>query len=103
MVKRPVTLILSVVTIAVGLWVLRGAGTLDSACAINAQIRGATSCVSGLPFDLLGIALAAAGLATTMYQLLTFVRSARRKSTRRKSLTITTLHEDDAESLRDVA
>lgn len=101
--KRTVTLILSVVIIGVGLWVMRASQTLDSACTLSADTGGGPSCVSGLPFDLLGIALTMTGVVSMIIQLLTWVRSARSKSMRREWPKITTLHEYEVESLRDVA
>ena len=101
--KRTITLILSVATIAVGLWVMRSSQTLDSVCTLSAKSGGGTSCVGGLPFDLLGIALAITGVVSMIIQLLTSIRSARRKSMRREWPAITTLHEYEVELLRDVA
>jgi hypothetical protein len=101
--KRTVTAILSVVLIGVGLWVLTSSQTLDSACTLNARTGGGTSCVSGLPFALLGIALLTTGAVSMTIQLVASIRTARRRSIRREYPAITTLHEYEVESLRDVA
>jgi len=94
--------VLSLVTVAVGIWVMQSSQTLNSACTLSAQTGGGTSCVSGLPFDLLGIGLTITGAVSMSIQLLTAIRS-RRKSTQREFTTITTLHEYEVERLRDVA
>jgi multisubunit Na+/H+ antiporter MnhB subunit len=101
--KRTVTLLLSLMVTAIGLWVMTASQSLGSACTLSAQTGGGTSCVSGLPFDVLGIALTATGTVSVIVQLLTWVRSVRRKATLQKSLEITTLHEYEVELLRDVA
>jgi len=101
--KRAVTLILCFVTVAVGLWVMSASQTLDSACTLSARTGGGNSCVSGLPFLLLGIALTAAGVTSTIIELSTSIRGSRRKLTRREQSTISTLHQHGDESLRDVA
>ena len=101
--KTAVTSILCLVTIAVGLWVMSASQTLDSACTLSAQTGGGESCVSGLPYYLLGIALTATGVVSMIIALVTSVRSARRNSTRRKRSTISILHQHEVESLRDVA
>jgi hypothetical protein len=98
--KRTVPLILCLVTVAVGIWVLRGAQTLASACTLSASVRGGTGCVTAVPFLLLGIALCAAGAVSMIVVLSRSVRSLR---TRRKQSAVSTLHVHEVESLRDVA
>lgn len=100
--KRSITLILCLVTIAVGLWVMSGTHTLNSACTLSAQSGGGKACISGLPFYLLGIALIATGAVCMVVALLTLMRSTR-KSTRQVTSTISTLHPYEVDSLRDVA
>jgi len=100
---RAATLTLSVAIIAVGLWVMTASQTLHTACTLNAQTGGGTSCMSGLPFDLLGIALAITGAVSFLIQVLTWLRAVRRKSTPLESPRITTLHQYEVELLRDVA
>ena len=97
--KRVVTLTLSVGIIAVGLWVMTASQTLHTACTLN----GGTSCISGLPFDLLGIALAVTGAVSLLVQVLLWLRAVRRRSTPLASPQITNLHEYEVELLRDVA
>jgi hypothetical protein len=101
--KRATILILSVAIMAVGLWVMKSSQTLDSACTLSAQTGGGTSCVSGLPFDLLGIALALTGAGSMIFQALSFIRDLRRRSMRQEFPAITSLHEYEVERLRDVA
>src|SRR5664279_4416831 len=100
--KRAVTLILCLVTVAVGLWVMSASQTLDSACTLSAQTVGSNSCVSGLPYQLLGIALTATGVLCTIIALKTSIRGTRRRLTRREESTISTLRQDGQETLRDV-
>jgi hypothetical protein len=97
--KRVVTLTLSVGIIAVGLWVMTASQTLHTACTLN----GGTSCISGLPFDLLGVALVMTGAVSLLIQVLTWIRALRRRSRPLVSPQITTLHEYEVELLRDVA
>jgi hypothetical protein len=101
--KRALTLILCFVTVAIGLWVLSASQTLDSACTLSAQTGLGTSCVSGVPFQVLGIALATMGVVSMVIVLLTLIRSARRRLTGQGRSTISTLHPHEVESLRDVA
>lgn len=101
--KRAVTLTLSVGIVAVGLWVMTASQTLHTACTLNAQTGGSTSCISGLPFNLLGIALAITGAASLLVQVLLWLRAVRRRSTPQVSPQITNLHEYEVELLRDVA
>jgi hypothetical protein len=101
--KRTVTLLLSVTVTAIGLWVMTASHSLGSACTLSAQSGGGTSCVSGLPFELLGIALIATGAVSMIVQLLTWARNVRRKATLETSPEITSLHEYEVELLRDVA
>jgi hypothetical protein len=100
--KRAVTLTLSVGIVAIGLWVMTATQTLHTACTLNAQSGGGTSCISGLPFDLLGIALATTGAVSVLFQVLTWLR-VRRRSSALESPQITTLHDYEVELLRDVA
>jgi hypothetical protein len=95
--KRAITLTLSLGIIGVGLWVLTASQTLRTACTLN----GGASCINGLPFDLLGIALATTGAVSLLIQVLTWLRVVRRKPV--ESPQITTLHEYEVELLRDVA
>jgi hypothetical protein len=99
--KRAVTLTLSVGIIAVGLWVMTASQTLHTACTLDARTGVTTSCISGLPFDLLGIALATTGAVSLLIQVLTWLRVVRRTPV--ASPQITTLHEYEVELLRDVA
>ena len=101
--KRTVLLILSVATIGVGLWVMTSSRILDSACTLSATTGGGTSCVSGLPFQLLGVALATTGAITIIVQLFAIARSMRRRSMPQEFPAITTLHDYEVETLRDVA
>jgi hypothetical protein len=101
--KRSVTLILCLVVFAVGLWVMSSSQTLDSACTLSARTGGGQACVSGMPFYLLGIALSATGVVSMIVALSTLIRSTSHKSTRRERSTISTLHPQEVESLRDVA
>jgi hypothetical protein len=98
-----VTLTLSVGIVAVGLWVMTATQTLRTACTLSAQTGGGSSCISGLPFDLLGIALAITGAVSLLVQVLSWLRDVRRRSTALESPPITTLHEYEVELLRDVA
>jgi hypothetical protein len=97
--KRAITLTLSLGVIGVGLWVLTASQTLRTACTLNAG----ASCISGLPFDVLGIALATTGAASLLVQVLLWLRAERRRSRPLESPQITTLHEYEVEMLRDVA
>jgi hypothetical protein len=101
--KRAITLILSFVTIVVGLWVMSGSQTLDSACTLSAQTGGGGACVSRWPFYLLGIALIAVGVMSTIVALSSLIREARVNATRREQSTISVLQPHEVESLRDVA
>jgi hypothetical protein len=97
--KRAITLTLSLGIIGVGLWVLTASQTLRTACTLN----GGASCISGLPFDLLGIALATTGAVSLLVQVLLWLRAVRRRSRPQASPQITTLHQYEVELLRDVA
>jgi hypothetical protein len=101
--KRALTSILCSVTVVVGLWVMSASQTLDSACTLSAQTGLGTSCVSGVPFQILGIALTALGVVSMIFVALTSIRGARRRLTGQGRSTISTLHPDEVESLRDVA
>jgi hypothetical protein len=101
--KRAAIMTLSVAIAAVGFWVMTASHTLNSACTLSAQTGGGTSCVSGLPFVLLGIALAATGAGSMIFQLLAWIRGNRRKSMRQAYTAITTLHDYEVELLSDVA
>src|ERR1700693_4326679 len=101
--KRAITLILCFVTIVVGLWVMSGSQTLDSACTLSARTGGGGACVSSWPFYLLGIALIATAVMTTIVALSSLIRDARITGTRREQTTISVLQPPEAESLRDVA
>jgi hypothetical protein len=101
--KRSVTLILACATVAVGLWVISSSQTLDSVCTFSARTGGGSACISGVPFYLLGIALIATGAVTVIVALATLVRRMRHQSARRARSTITALHPQETESLRDVA
>ncbi len=101
--KRAITLTLSLAIIAVGAWVMQASQTLHTACTLNASTGGSTSCISGLPFDILGVALATAGAVSLLVQIVTWIRSTRRWSKPQVSPAITTLHEYEVELLRDVA
>jgi hypothetical protein len=101
--KRSATLILCLATVAVGLWVLSGAQTLESACTFSAQTGGGKACVSGMAFYLLGMALCLTGAMTLVVQLLFLIRGIRLNSTKREPSMISTLHTPEVESLRDVA
>lgn len=96
-------MLLCLVTVAVGLWVMRGSQTLNAACTLNARTGGGGTCVSGLPFYLLGLMLIAIGAVTMIVALVTLLRSVRRNVTPHEQPTITTLHELEVEFLRDVA
>ena len=89
--------------IVIGLWVVSASHTLNSACTLNAHTGVGTSCVSGLPFKLLGIALMMTGGVSVIVQLVGLTRAVRRRSIPRQSPAITTLHEYEVELLRDVA
>jgi hypothetical protein len=99
--KRAVTLVLCLVMVAVGLWVLSASHTLESACTISGQTGGGHSCVNGVPFQLLGLALTAAGVASAIFVLWSSIRA--RRQSRRERSTISTLPQHQVESLRDVA
>jgi hypothetical protein len=101
--KRSITLILCFVIFGVGLWVMSSSQTLDSACTLSARTGGGTACVSSVPFYLLGIALCATGVVTMIVALTTVMRDRRLTTMRRETSTITALHQQEAESLRDVA
>jgi 1,4-dihydroxy-2-naphthoate octaprenyltransferase len=101
--KRSVTLILCAGIVAVGLWVIGASHTLDSACTLSAQTGGGTSCVSGFPFFLFGIALIATGIVSVIVAISNSIRDAKRDSARRSRTTISTLRPQANESLRDVA
>jgi hypothetical protein len=101
--KRAVILILSVMIVGIGLWVMTASRTLDSACTLSARTGGGSSCVSGVPFVLLGTALAATGIGSMVYQVVAWIRGTRRKSMRREYMAITTLHDYEVELLSDVA
>jgi hypothetical protein len=99
--KRSVTVILSLVAVAVGFGVISGSRTLESACTLNAQTGGG-ACVSSLPFYALGIALITTGAVTTVVALSTLIRAMHRRSTHELTA-ISTLHPREVESLREVA
>lgn len=101
--KKTATVVLSLVTVAVGVWVLSGTQTLNSACTLRGQPVGVGACDYRLPFYLLGAALMALGAVTLMVTIVTQLRTARRKSIRRAGSTISTLHSHDVDPLRDVA
>ena len=96
--KRSITLILSLLTVGVGLWVMTSTQTLEAACTLG----GGNTCGIDLPFYLLGIALIATGAVSASVAILTSLRRARRKSMQGRS-TISTLHPQEVDSLRDVA
>jgi hypothetical protein len=96
-------MVLGVVTAAIGFWLMNASRTLDSACTLSAHSGGGNSCVSGVPFQLLGIALTATGVASTVIALVASIRGIRRKVTHRKHSTITTLARHEVEPLREVA
>lgn len=96
-------MILCFVIFGVGLWVMSSSQTLDSVCTLSARTGGGNACVSGVPFYLLGIALCATGVITMIVALSTLKRGARHQSTRREASTVTTLHQHEVDSLRDVA
>jgi hypothetical protein len=95
--KRSITLIFSLLTIGVGLWVMSSTQTLEAACTL-----GANTCGIDLPFYLLGMGLIATGAVSTCVVTVTSIRSARRRSLQART-TISTLHRQEADSLRDVA
>ena len=101
--KRAVTLILCLATVAVGIWVMSASQTLDSACALSARTVGNNSCVSGWPFQLLGIALAATGALCLVIASMRSIRDTRQKLSGREQTSIAILHQKGEESLRDVA
>lgn len=101
--KRSVTLILCVGIAAVGLWVIGASHTLDSACTLSAKTGGGTSCVSGFPFFLFGIALIATGVVSMIVVVSKSISAAKRESARRARTTISTLRPQANKSLRDVA
>jgi hypothetical protein len=101
--KKSVTLILCLVTVGVGLWVMRSSQTLNSACTLSTKTGGGTGCVSGTPFFLLGIALCATGAVSLIVALLTLMRIKVLKPVRQEQPSIATLHELEVEFLRDVA
>jgi hypothetical protein len=101
--KRTVTLILSAGIVAVGLWVMTASRTLNSACTLSTQTGGGTSCLPGLPFVLLGVALAATGVVSMVVQLVSWIRAIRRKSMPKEYTAITNLHDYEVELLSDVA
>jgi len=102
-VKRALTLILSVATAVGGLWMITATQTLNSACTLSAQSGAGGSCVSGLPFYLVGIALTVVGAASLIATLVTSIRAARDTSERGEPSTISFLPQHETESLRDVA
>jgi hypothetical protein len=102
-VKRSVTAFLCLVTVAVGFWVISGAHTLAATCTLDAHSGGGAACDLGLPFRLLGFALVATGVVGSIVALLTLLRSVLRRTMRAERSTISTLHTEDVESLRDVA
>jgi hypothetical protein len=77
--------------------------TLNSACTLSAQSGAGGSCVSGLPFYLVGIAFTVVGAASLIVTLVTSIRAARDKSARAEPSTISVLPQHETESLRDVA
>ena len=100
--KRSIAVILCLATMAVGLWVVSGSQTLNSTCTLSAQTGGGTACVSGLPFFFVGILTIAAGAVCMFVTLLALTRS-RRLRARHVQSTISTLHPNEIDSLRDVA
>jgi hypothetical protein len=100
-VKRSITLICSLLTVGVGLWVMSSTQTLEAVCTLGAR-SGAGTCGIDLPFYLLGIGLITTGAVSTCVALVTLIRSARRTSMQARS-TISTLHLREVDSLRDVA
>jgi hypothetical protein len=101
--KRAFTLILCFVTVAIGLWILSASHTLDSACTLSAQSGQGPSCVSGVPFQVLGIALTTMGVVSMSIVLIGSIRAARRRLIGQEPSSISTLHQHDVDSLRDVA
>jgi hypothetical protein len=101
--KRAGTFIICLATMSVGIWVMFASNTLSSACTLGAPSAGPGSCVSGLPFRLVGGALIATGAACTFAVLFTWIRGIRRNATQRELSAISTLHQQGDESLRDVA
>ncbi|HEY5438365.1 MAG TPA: hypothetical protein VIJ99_05660 [Acidimicrobiales bacterium] len=76
---------------------------MDSACTLSRQTGLGSSCVSGLPFQVFGIALTSMGAVSMVIVLLSSMRASRRRSTGQEQSTISTLHQHEVESLRDVA
>jgi hypothetical protein len=101
--KRSGTLILCAGTVVVGLWVIGASHTLNSACTLSAKAGGGTSCVSGFPFFLFGIALIATGVVSVIVVMENWMRSRQREAARRERSTISRLRPPVDESLRDVA
>jgi hypothetical protein len=101
-VKRAVTLTLCVVTAMVGLWVITASHTLGSACTLSARSVG-NACISGWPFYALGIALTLAGVVSALIAVTKDIRESRQASKRQDPSTISTLHQQGEEPLREVA
>ena len=101
--KRLATVMLCFVIFAVGLWVISGSRTLDSACALSARTTGNQACISGTPFFLLGVGLCVTGVVSLVVALWTMTRRRRSTSLRHEPSAVSTLHRDEVESLRDVA
>jgi len=91
-----------VVTVAVGLWVITASHTLVSACTLSARSVG-NACISGWPFYALGIALTLAGVVSAIIALVKATRERRLASMQQDPSTISTLHRQGEEPLREVA
>ena len=96
-------MILSLATAMGGLWMITATQTLNSACTLSAQSGASGSCVSGIPFYLVGIALTVVGAASLIGTLVASIRAARNTSERGELSTISILPRHETESLRDVA
>ena len=96
-------MILGLATVGVGLWVFTASHALNSACTLSAQSGAGTSCVSGLPFQLLGIALMGTGVVSSIIALVQSIRGIRRRVIHARQSTISTLPRPEIESLREVA
>ncbi len=91
------------VMFGVGLWVISGSQTLESACALSVRTLGNASCIPGTPFFLLGVGLCVAAVVSMIVALWSLMRGRRSSSLGREHSTVSELHTHEDEELRDVA
>jgi hypothetical protein len=102
-VKRTATVILGLAAVATGLWVVSAVHVLNSACSINAETFGGGTCVSGVPYYIIGFSITAIGVVSIVLTLFAMLRRGRPESALVKQSPISTLRHHESEILRDAA